>query len=305
MPERWILFVVGLTALTASLIAGLSARQRGRRVAIAVIALCLVPVLLRATFSLFPGLEFRFLCLDGYAILRPWWTVPFAIALFITASPHMSSRLSRSGLVGLGLILWLSGTDRLLATARFDPSGLDGVVDADGVCRQTTDYSCGAATAATLLHAYGVRSDEREMAELCWTNSFTGTDELCIARGLRRKLSGSGLEPQLEIGTWEELRAWGEPAAVTIKYRLFVDHWVVVLDADDEQVTLGDPIAGRLQISKEVFLELWRGRMVILRPAEPAGAHRCVFRGLAPQSPPVRGKAADDSPRRARSRSGP
>jgi len=271
MTERWVLFAFGLAILTAALIIGLFARRHGPRAATAVIVLCLVPVLARATLLLFPELEFRFLCHDGYALLRPWWSVPFAIALFTTASPHMGSRLSRSGLLGLSLILWVSGTDRLLATARFDPSSMDGRIDESGVCRQTTDYTCGAAAAATLLHRYGIESDEREMAEHCWTNSLTGTDELCVARGLRRKLAGTGLEPRLSVATWDELVAWGGPAAVTVKFELFVDHWVVVLSVVGDRVEIGDPIDGRLVIPKESFLEMWRGRMVTLRPAgDPA-----------------------------------
>jgi predicted double-glycine peptidase len=267
MAERWILFAFGIAVLTASLFIGLRASRIGPRAATAVIVLCLVPVLARATLLVFPGLEFRFLCHDGYALLRPWWSVPFAIALFTTASPHMTSRLSRSGLLGLSLILWISGTDRLLATARFDPASMDGEIDEDGVCRQTTDYTCGAAAAATLLHPYGVRSDEREMAEYCWTNSLTGTDELCVARGLRRKLAGTGLEPRIDLATWDDLVAWGAPAAVTVKYKLFVDHWVVVLAIEGERVLIGDPIDGRIVLDRESFLEMWRGRMVTLRPA--------------------------------------
>jgi len=266
MTERWVLFAFGLAILTASLIIGLRARRHGPRAATTVIVLCLVPVLLRATLLLFPALEFRFLCHDGYALLRPWWSVPFAIALFTTASPHMTSRLSRSGLVGLSLILFVSGTDRLLATARFDPGSMTGRIDEFGICRQTTDYTCGAAAAATLLYRYGVVTDEREMAEHCWTNSMTGTDELCVARGLRRMLVGSGLEPELSIASWDDLVAWGGPAAVTVKYELFVDHWVVVLSIVGDRVEIGDPIDGRLVIPKESFLELWRGRMVTIRP---------------------------------------
>ncbi len=267
MQDRWTLFAVGLAVLTAALVIGWRASRHDRKAATAMIILCLVPVLVRTILIVFPSLEYRFLCQDGYALLRPWWSVPFAIALFTTASPHMGSRISQAGLVGLSLLLWLSGTDRLLATAQFDPQTMDGVVDADGVCMQTTDYTCGAAAAATLLVRYGVTTDEREMAEACWTNSLTGTDELCVARGLRRKLSRSGLrlEPRISMATWDELCEWDGPAAVTIKDRLFVDHWIVVLEIRGERVTIGDPTSGLLMISKDAFLEVWRGRMVTLR----------------------------------------
>src|SRR5690606_34010665 len=112
--------------------------------------------------------------------------------------------------------------------ARFDGSTVTGRVERNGVCQQTTDYTCGAAAAATLLHAYGVEADEQEMAERCWTNALTGTDELCVARGLRQKALPIGRRAVVGSMSYDELVARGEPVMVTVGWSLLVDHWVVV-----------------------------------------------------------------------------
>jgi hypothetical protein len=58
------------------------------------------------------------------------------------------------------------------------------------VCLQTTEYTCSAASAATILHALGVSSSEKEMAELCLTGE--GTTWLGLYHGLSIRLQGSG-----------------------------------------------------------------------------------------------------------------
>jgi ABC-type bacteriocin/lantibiotic exporter with double-glycine peptidase domain len=148
---------------------------------------------------------------------------------------------------------------RLFATARFDPDSMTGVVRSTGICEQTTDYTCGASAAATLLHHYGIASTEAEMARLCWTNSLSGTDIFCTARGLRLKLEGSGRGVQFHSGTWEQLKARTEPAMATIKWGVLVDHWVVVFEVrEDDKVLLGDPLSGLQLYSKADFMETWQ-----------------------------------------------
>ena len=268
--ERWALFLFGSLLFSGALLLGWRTRKSDPRAATTLIVICLIPVILRAILILFPALEYRFLCHDSYAVLRQWWSIPFAIALFVTAAPHMSSHRARVGLIGLSCILWAFGTDRLLATARFEPHLMEGRVEEDGICRQTTNYTCGAAAAATLLHRYGVPATEREMAELCWTNALTGTDELCVARGLRRKLVDRPWLPKVQCAEWEDLLTLDRPAAVTIKYKLLVEHWVIILGIEKNRVLVGDPTSGRRVYSKEAFRKLWRGLMITLELKEPS-----------------------------------
>jgi hypothetical protein len=58
-----------------------------------------------------------------------------------------------------------------------------------GDCVQTTHYTCSAASAATLLHAYGIRATEQEMSELCLTRQ--GTSWMGLYRGLKLKTANT------------------------------------------------------------------------------------------------------------------
>lgn len=57
------------------------------------------------------------------------------------------------------------------------------------LCKQTTDFTCSAAAAATLLNTVGVETTEQEMATLCLTRS--GTTWLGLYHGLSTKLLGT------------------------------------------------------------------------------------------------------------------
>ncbi len=268
MTERWLLFLFGFLSLTFAFYAGLRVRPESRRGVITVISICLVPVVVRTILILFPTLEYRFLDHDAYALLRTWWSVPFSIALFVSAAPHMSSRRAHAGLIGFSLILWACGTDRLLATAVVDSDMMEGVVERDEVCRQTTNFTCGAA-AATLLYQFEIDATEAEMAELCWTNAVTGTDEMCIARGLRRKIAGRNLVPHVRSASWEDLLAYPGSAAVTVRYKTLIEHWVVVFEASETRVIVGDPMGGRRVYSAEAFQKVWCGLMVTIEEDRP------------------------------------
>jgi hypothetical protein len=47
----------------------------------------------------------------------------------------------------------------------------------DGVCRQSTDYTCVAASLVTLLHAHGIEATETEMARLSYTEVGNGATD--------------------------------------------------------------------------------------------------------------------------------
>ena len=270
MPiDRWLFFVIGFACFTFALYLGWRIRPNDRRTAHIVLGVCLIPVLVRALFVVFPGFEYQlvaagFISPEIYALLRPWWATPFSIALFAVAAPHMASRSGHLALIAISLLVWGFGSDRLLATAVVDYHEMEGVVGRDGVCRQTTDFSCGPAAAVTLLHCYDLEATEAEMAELCWTNAAIGTDELCFVRGLRKRLVGRTLQPKIRNANWERLIAHGEPAAVTTKQRPLLEHWVVVLHADDRRVVVGDPSGGRSVMRAEEFRRVWTGVMVTL-----------------------------------------
>ena len=84
-----------------------------------------------------------------------------------------------------------------------------------GVCMQTTNASCGAAAAATLLAMHGISSTESEMADLCFTGD-DGTTMQGLYRGLRLKTAGTAREVQPFTGNLETLRADPQPTLLAV-----------------------------------------------------------------------------------------
>jgi predicted double-glycine peptidase len=260
---RWLLFVVVLLLSAAAFGVGYRVQPKGRRLPAVTVAVGLAFVLLRALVRYGPEVEYQLLPFDFYAIIHPWWAFPFAFLILGVGVREMSTPFSRKAVGVFAGLLFLVAVQRLWITARFDPTTLHGVVNQRRVCNQTTDYSCGAASAVMLLDQLGLRSTEREMAELCWTNGLTGTDELGVCMGLRKKLAGTPWRPNLVRSDWDDLRRRGGPAMATIYHSFMVDHWVLVLEVTDDRVVVLDPIASRQTHTKARFLELWRRSLVV------------------------------------------
>ncbi|MEZ6188575.1 MAG: cysteine peptidase family C39 domain-containing protein [Planctomycetota bacterium] len=267
---RWVVALGGIVVFVGAL--GLGAwlgrprgegedeEPRGKRAATITIALCLGVILLRLALS--PAREFALIGWEDYALIRPWWPIPFALALLAAGSWHMRTPNARKLVLAFAVLLSGVTAHKMIATARFDPAEVTGRVGPDGVCLQTTDYTCGAAAAAELLGHLGVETDERDMAVRCWTNALTGTDEFCVARGLRQKLAGTGRVVRVQAPSFAELAAREEPGMATIQWSTFVDHWVVVRGVDARGVILGDPLRGKVVLSEAEFKAVWRGGLV-------------------------------------------
>jgi hypothetical protein len=117
-------------------------------------------------------------------------------------------------------------------------------LDADGICLQSTDYTCGPAAAVTALRRLGFAAEEGEVAILARTALATGTPPDILADALRERYGQEGLVSEYRLfKTVGDLRGCGFVLAV-IKFNWIMDHYVTVLDADDHDVTVGDPLSG-------------------------------------------------------------
>jgi hypothetical protein len=73
----------------------------------------------------------------------------------------------------------------------------------DGICLQTTDKTCTAACAATLLKMHGIDACEQEMADLCLTRE--GTTWMGLYRGLKMKTADTPWDVEVVSCSPEEL----------------------------------------------------------------------------------------------------
>jgi len=140
------------------------------------------------------------------------------------------------------------------------------------VCKQSTGWSCAAAAAATVVHALGMETSEREMAELCLTYPYRGTSTPRIARGLALKARAAGrpLEARVEDHlSVDDLARFPVPCVIAIKYAFLRDHAVALLEVrEDGTFVVGDPLPGSLSTWSRERMELaFRGEAVALVPA--------------------------------------
>jgi hypothetical protein len=242
---------------------------------------------------------------------RPDW----AWSAMLLRSPDLVffTNLSLEGVTVLVALLWrsLKGPARWRAAALTPlalgaavwsyawyvaplPSGLRGTADARGLCTQTTQDSCCAAAAVTLLHHAGIRATEAEMAALCVTRAGHGTPPLGLYRGLSIKAAGRGKSPRLVMARSPgELAGLGGPAIVSIglagnapaavaaRMREYgwvpgLRHAVVILRADPagKWLDVADPSYGleRWPIRRAEDLDyLWDGRALVLDPSQVPG----------------------------------
>lgn len=145
------------------------------------------------------------------------------------------------------------------------------------VCIQTTDFTCSAAAAATVLVTYDIPTSEQEMAELCLTRS--GTTWLGLYHGLSEKLMGTDLQVEFfecDVSELYELQSQGpmllccelsqEAAEALPQYkdaggwRPGVAHSVVYLGGDRRQHLIGDPSRGYEIWSAQDLGLLWTGQ---------------------------------------------
>lgn len=144
------------------------------------------------------------------------------------------------------------------------------------VCLQTTQDTCSAACAATLLRHHGISANEQEMAELCMTRA--GTTWWGLYRGLKLKSAGTDWEVKVvsgEVAKLTELAGEGTIVFVRLtaeaaeRYPKFLEegwivgtsHSVVLFEVrKDGRCLVGDPSFG-LEVWPLSHLELlYQGR---------------------------------------------
>lgn len=139
-----------------------------------------------------------------------------------------------------------------------------------GVVKQDLDFSCGAASIATLLNGfYGQNVNEAEILELMekqnWRASFDDMQRIMPHLGFQAK--GYAL-------SFEQLQELKIPVIVYLKYRKN-DHFSVLKGINQNAILLADPSLGNVSMSKAQFLEAWNtregalsGKILAILPSE-------------------------------------
>ena len=146
---------------------------------------------------------------------------------------------------------------------------LQTTVDKDGICLQSTGYTCGPAAAVTALRKLGLAAEEGQIGILSCTSDLEGTPVDMLADGLQNEYRNAGLVVKGRVfKNISELKQAGLTLAV-IKYSFLEDHWVTVLEVTDSEVIIGDPLAGLTRLSYDQFRKRWRFIGIVLQRKAP------------------------------------
>lgn len=190
--------------------------------------------------------------------------IPAALVLGIGAE-HVPRKNDRRAIkllaVACGLYFvkagrWMVGG----AVESLGPMTLEGEV-----CRQSTGYTCVAASMVTLVRARGIEASELEMARLAHVEVGGGATDSRAVWALERKLAGTGLAVEYRRLDAAGLIAAPKPCLVQLDWGFFVSHMVPVMSADAERVVIGDPLKGLREMPMGAFAREWKGMGIIVR----------------------------------------
>ena len=137
-------------------------------------------------------------------------------------------------------------------------------VDSNGICFQTTSYTCGPAAAVTALRKLGLPAQEGEIAVLSRTSPIAGTLPGCLQTALQNRYGADGLVCRYRrFDSIGQLKHAGVTLAV-IRDVFMSDHCVAVLEVSDGMVTVADPIMGKKSLSHKQFEKIWRFSGIVL-----------------------------------------
>lgn len=124
-----------------------------------------------------------------------------------------------------------------------------------GIVKQNLDFSCGAASIATLLNNfYGKNLTEQEiLLRMNKTELRASFDDM------QQVMPQLGFEAKGYALPFEQLMQLKIPVIVYLKYRKN-DHFSVLRGINGDTVLLADPSLGHMSLSREQFLAAWKTR---------------------------------------------
>jgi len=255
-----------LLAVAVALVAGRHLDRLPRSVFRVLIALTVVGVLVLGVSYVVPVLETvhdvlwyvgggtTVACLLATLLLGVVWTAP--------------GRSTSTGflrvLVGLIAVIVVLTSGGRLWWRMVDQTTWHNTPDARGCLTQTTGWTCAPATATMLLHHYGVRTSEGEMAYLANT-SYLGTDVRSIAEAMTRKGRSHGLLARVAFADYEACSRQPGPFLACVWVPGLGGHAVLVFRVNPDDIELIDPRFGHRQTLARAEIEpRWEGRIVYL-----------------------------------------
>ncbi|MCY3023004.1 MAG: cysteine peptidase family C39 domain-containing protein [Planctomycetota bacterium] len=190
--------------------------------------------------------------------------------MLATILGFLAARLCRGSLrwarllAALPLVLWAAFStpeSSLVVMHQVRPPGWK-----DGVCLQSTGFTCAPAAAATVLSVHGVQTDESEMAARCETREC-GTFMADVAKGLGAMLPPHEFSIYYARITPAELRQIHLPCVTcNTSGPRYTHAWVVFRINSDGTMEVGEGGQGRQTVSWQGFTGTFTGETVVIVP---------------------------------------
>lgn len=96
-------------------------------------------------------------------------------------------------------------------------------------------------------------------------NSGSGTQPDILARALRKRYAAQDLKTEYRyFRDLSDLKMAGL-TLVIVKFTFLVDHYIVVLEMNEDEIVVGDPLTGKRKMSFAEFKKIWRKTGVVLK----------------------------------------
>lgn len=211
-------------------------------------------------------------------------TIPILLGLLAARLPEVDNRKALH-VFCLVALLYPAGAFFMTGWDAPELRTLHTTFSEEGVCLQTTDYTCGPAAAVTALRILGIDAEEGALALQAGSNSFTGTGPRELGEAMRVLY---GVAYTLAVDRRIEPYAGRVPFLVDISIHPFLDHWVTVLEITDGGILVADPYTGLEEMEPEEFHRVWNRRLLLLHPESvPPDAVPSLRYGIAAGSSPA------------------
>jgi len=197
------------------------------------------------------------------------FTVTMGLTVPFSRLPHKFEKILVCILM-IGVVIWYSVLPFLVpALIKDHLSNIQTRLSSNGVCFQSTDYTCGPAAAVTALGKLGLSAEEGEIAVLSHTSPVAGTLPACLSSALQNRYGSAGLRCKYRrFDSIEQLKNAGLTLAM-VRDSFLLDHCLAVLEVSDNTVTVADPMSGMMSIPHEQFRRIWRFSGIVLERKLP------------------------------------
>lgn len=189
--------------------------------------------------------------------------VPLGLA---AAMPYLLFRWEQwIVIVLIGLVIYAFGVFPFLGTA-IAAGGFEGIpsqFDADGVCRQSTSFTCGPAAATTALRRLGITASESQLAILGRSCPVIGTTDYDLLESISTAGAGK-IHCQYYPSNAELKLDENQVLLAILPQSSLVNHCVAVLDITDTAVVFADPAEGKVTLPIPRFQSLWSGKGILI-----------------------------------------